>query len=225
MGGGAVVIAANNLKRQMSELLAADLGCTPEEIEFRDDHLYGKSNLSLSWDQAVHKLFLKQAYPYAFGVFQAPQVSWDEETGKGNAYFTWVYACQGVELTVNKKTGKVKILNIVAAHDIGKAINPAMLLGQFYGGITQGVGYALFEEVVMRDGKIVNTNLNTYKIPRATDIPDITGIIVENADPSSPCQAKGIGEPALELMAPAIANAIYNATGKRYFKLPIKIEA
>jgi CO/xanthine dehydrogenase Mo-binding subunit len=222
MGGGAVTIAASNLKQHMAELLAAELGCKPEAVKFQNDNLYGNDGKVLTWEQAVHKLFLKQAYPYAFGVFQAPRVSWDEETGSGNAYFTWVYACQAVELTVNRKTGKVKILNVVAAHDVGKAINPAMLLGQFYGGITQGIGYALFEEVVMRDGKIITNNFNTYKIPRATDVPDITGIIVENHDPLSPSKAKGIGEPALELMAPAIANAIYNATGARHFSLPIK---
>lgn len=223
MGGGAVTIAANNLKKHMAQILATKLGCAPDEVRFQNDCLFGATDAKrLTWDEAVQQMFLQQSYPYAFGVFQAPYVSWDEETGQGDAYFTWVYGCQAVELTVNKKTGKVKILNVVAAHDVGKAVNPAMLLGQYYGGITIGIGYALFEEVLMQDGKIVNANLNTYKIPRATDIPDITGIIVENPDPLSPTKAKGIGEPALELMAPAIANAIYNATGQRYFKLPIK---
>jgi len=223
MGGGAVVRAATLLKQNMAELFAAQLSCQPSEVRFANDRLYGKTDGKfISWEDATQAMFGKQSYPYAFGVFQAPKVTWDEETGQGNAYFTWVYQCQAVELTVNRKTNKVKILNIVAAHDVGKAINPPMLLGQFYGGIAQGVGYALTEEVVMQDGKITNTNLHTYKIPRAIDIPDITGIIVENADPLSPSKAKGIGEPALELMAPAIANALYNAKGKRYFKLPIK---
>lgn len=225
MGAGATVNAARILKNQMAKILAEKIGCWPCDVRFEDDCVRGRTgDKILTWDEAVAEMFLKQSYPYAFGVFQAPHVSWDEETGRGDAYFTWVYGCQAVELTVNKKTGKVKILNIVAAHDAGRAINPGMLLGQFYGGITQGVGYALFEEVLLQDGKITNDNLHTYKIPRATDMPDITGIIVQNYDKLSPSYAKGIGEPTLELMAPAIANAIYRATGKRYFKLPIKPE-
>jgi CO/xanthine dehydrogenase Mo-binding subunit len=128
-----------------------------------------------------------------------------------------------VELNVNKKTGRIKLLNAIAAHDTGKAINKSMTEGQFYGGIAMGTGYALHEELKMKDGKITSLNFNSYRIPRATDMPEIKAILVENPDPNSPSGAKGIGEPTNELMAPAIANAIFNATGKRFFKLPIKI--
>ncbi|MBU1558584.1 MAG: xanthine dehydrogenase family protein molybdopterin-binding subunit [Pseudomonadota bacterium] len=224
MGGGAITIAAQNLKTLMANTLADVLHCKADEVHFANDCLWNADKTSkLTWSEAMQHMMRKQTYPYAFGVFQAPQVSWDEETGKGNAYFTWVYGCQAVELSVHKKTGKVKLLNYVAAHDVGKAINPPMLLGQFYGGITQGIGYALFESLDVKNGKIISDNFNRYHLPRATDIPDITGIIVENADPLSPSKAKGIGEPALELAAPAIANAIYHATGKRYFDLPIRV--
>jgi CO/xanthine dehydrogenase Mo-binding subunit len=98
-----------------------------------------------------------------------------------------------------------------------------MVLGQMYGGIAQAAGQALMEDLGIENGRIKNLNLNSYKIPRAKDLPDIKGIIVENRDPNSPTGAKGIGEPALELMAPAIANAVYNATGIRVHKLPINI--
>jgi len=171
----------------------------------------------------MHHLFLKRVYPYAFGSFQAPDVSWDEETGQGDAYFTYVYSCQAVELTVNKNTGKIKLQNIVAAHDIGRAVNRAMVLGQMYGGITQGVGMALSEDLQIEDGKFSHLDLNHYKIPKARELPEMTGIIVENPDPQSPSKAKGIGEPALELIAPAIANAVYNATGIRYRDMPLKV--
>jgi CO/xanthine dehydrogenase Mo-binding subunit len=225
MGGGAVVNAANILKQQIANLLADQLNCKPIEVIFENDRLYSKNHKKyLTWDEAMQQMFKKQAYPYAFGVFQAPKVSWIEDTGHGNAYFTWVYGCDAVELSVNKKTGKIKILNYVASHDVGKAINPPMLLGQYYGGITQGIGYALFESLNTQNGKILNNNLHTYRIPKATDIPEITGIIIENPDPHSPSYAKGVGEPALELVAPAIANAIYNATGVRHFSLPITIK-
>ena len=124
---------------------------------------------------------------------------------------------------MNKKTGKVKLLNAVAAHDIGKAINPEMVKGQFFGGMAMGTGFGLHEEIKLKDGKITNLNLNTYRIPRAMDLPEMKAILIENPDPISPSGAKSIGEPANEIMAPAIANAIYHATGQRHFSLPIRV--
>jgi len=225
MGGSAVVDAATNLKRHMAAIVAPRLGCKPEDIIFKDDRLYhGKIDQSISFDETLHHMFLAGAYPYHFGTFKAPDVSWDEETGSGNAYFSWVYGCQAVELTVNRKKGAVTLLNAVAAHDVGRAINPPMIKGQFYGGMAMGIGYALHEEVLSDEGNVTSLNFNKYRIPRARNLPEMTGIIVENPDPTSLCGAKSIGEPTLELMAPAIANAVYRATGKRYFTLPIKVE-
>jgi CO/xanthine dehydrogenase Mo-binding subunit len=224
MGGGAVVNAARKLKKKMAELLAEKLECRPDDVRFEEDSLIGKSGKRLSFKQAVQELFKLQEYPYAFGTFKAPKVSWNEETGQGNPYFTWVYGCQCVELNVSRKTGKVKLLNTWAAHDVGRAVNPAMLLGQFYGGMAMGIGYGLHEEVRMRDGRIENLNLNSYRIPRASNMPEMKAMIIENPDPLSPSGAKGVGEPTNELMAPAIANAIYHATGIRHYSLPMKPE-
>jgi len=166
-----------------------------------------------------------QQFPFAFGVFKAPRVTWDEHTGQGDAYFTWVYGCQAVELTVNKKSGKVKLLNAVAAHDVGRAVNPEMVRGQIYGGMAMSTGYGLHEEVKAPGGKMTTLNLNTYRIPRSMDLPEMKAIIIENPDPVSPSGAKSIGEPANEILAPAIANAIFNATGRRHFTLPIHLGA
>ena len=85
-----------------------------------------------------------------------------------------------------------------------------------------GIGYALHEDLEVVDGRIQNANLNAYRIPRAMDMPEMKAIIIENPDPESPSAAKSIGEPTNELMAPAIANAIFNASGKRHFHLPIR---
>jgi CO/xanthine dehydrogenase Mo-binding subunit len=224
MGGGAVAVAARNLKKIMADALSGDLGCEAGEVVFQDDCLVSPSGARISWERAVKMLHGKCVYPYAFGSFRAPEVSWDEKTGQGDAYFTYVYSCQAVELEVDRKTGAVKLLNIVAAHDIGKAINRAMILGQMYGGIAQATGQALMEDLGLSEGHIRNLNFNSYRIPKARDMPEMTGIIVENHDPNSPTGAKGIGEPALELMTAAIANAICNATGIRYASLPIKID-
>ncbi|MCG8573230.1 MAG: xanthine dehydrogenase family protein molybdopterin-binding subunit [Spirochaetes bacterium] len=224
MGGGAIYKGVIKLKKFISEALCEELGCDPEKIQFKDDYIWGKNELKLHWPDAIKILHQKRIYPYSFGYYQAPAIDWDEEKGQGIPYFSYVYSCQAVELEVNKKTGKVKLLNIWAAHDIGKAVNPGLVKGQIYGGITQGIGMTLTEELQMENGHITSLNYNQYKVPKATDIPEIRAFIIENPDPNSPTGAKGIGEPALEIIAPAIANAVYAATGKRYYSLPIKIE-
>lgn len=224
MGGGAIVNAVKELKKKIFEYASKKFNCKEEEIEIKDDKIFlKKSNDSLPFEEIIKGMYGERIYPFAFGVFKAPKVTWDEETGQGVAYFSFTYGCQVVELTVNKKTGKVKLLKAYAAHDAGKVANESMTLGQFYGGMAMGAGYALHEEVKMKDGKIKTLNFNSYRIPRATDMPEMKAFIVQNPDPNSPSGAKGIGEPTNELMAPAIANAIYNATGERYYKLPIKI--
>jgi len=223
MGGGATVNAVKELKKKIFEYASAKFNCNAEEIEIIDDKVIAKNN-SAPFGEIIKGMFGERMYPYAFGVFQAPKVTWDEETGQGIAYFSFTYGCQVAELTVNKKTGKVKLLNAYAAHDAGKVANESMTLGQFYGGMAMGTGYALHEEVKSKDGKIKSLNFNSYRIPRATDMPEMKAFIVQNPDPNSPSGAKGIGEPTNELMAPAIANAIYNAIGKRFYKLPMKID-
>lgn len=223
VGGGAIVIAVQELKKKFMKVLAPILDCGIDDVEFKNDMILAKNGKQISFDEAVRKMFMNQEFPNALGIFKAPKVSWDEEVGHGDAYFTWVYSCQAIELTVNKKTGKVKLLNAVAAHDVGKAINKPMLLGQFYGGMATAVGYALLEKLDIQDGKIKSLNFDKYRIARANDMPEMTGIIVENFDTLSPSGAKGVGEPTLEILAPAIGNAIFNATGKRYFDLPMKV--
>jgi CO/xanthine dehydrogenase Mo-binding subunit len=226
MGGGAVTLAARELKQKIAEAVCGQLQCSAAEVRFSGDAVLGRTEQArLSFEEAIRLMFRAQCFPYACGVFKAPRVSWDEHTGQGDAYFTWVYGCQAVELTVNKQTGKVKLLRAVAAHDVGRAVNPEMVRGQFFGGMAMAAGYALHEEIKSKDGRITNCNLNTYRIPRATDLPEMTALIVENADPQSPSRAKAIGEPTTEILAPAIANAIYHATGRRTFALPIKISA
>jgi CO/xanthine dehydrogenase Mo-binding subunit len=224
LGGGATTRAARILKGIIAEALQDDYELPAERFE--QGCIYDKDGQKLcTWEEAIKLCYAKQIYPYAFGVFQAPRVSWDEETGHGDAYFTWVYGCQAVELEVDRESGKVSLLNLVAAHDVGKAINPEMVKGQFYGGMAMGAGYGLYEEVPLKDGAAVPTNYHQYRVLRTTDLPEMTAIIVENPDPTSPSKAKGIGEPTLEITAPAIANAIYRATGVRYVDQPIKIRS
>ncbi|OGQ11112.1 MAG: hypothetical protein A2026_19965 [Deltaproteobacteria bacterium RBG_19FT_COMBO_46_12] len=143
---------------------------------------------------------------------------------KGNLSVTYAYGTHGVEVEVDKETGQVKILRYVAAHDVGRAINPMLLEGQVYGGATQGIGYALTERLILQNGKVMNPNFLDYKMLTAKDVPKIETIVIETDDPFGPFGAKGIGEPGLVPTAPAIANAIYDAVGVRIKDLPITPE-
>jgi CO/xanthine dehydrogenase Mo-binding subunit len=226
MGGGAVTIAARELKRRIAEAVCGRLRCEADEVRLQGDKvLDGDRQRSIPFDEAIALMFQTQNFPHVVGVFKAPRVTWDEHTGQGDAYFTWVYGCQAVELAVSKKTGKVRLLRAVAAHDVGRAVNREMVRGQFFGGMAMATGYALHEEIRSKDGRITNLNLNSYRIPRAMDLPEMTAIVVENPDPMSPSGAKALGEPTNEILAPAIANAVFHATGLRQCSLPIRLSA
>lgn len=224
MGVSAVRKASIKLKKIIRDTLCDDFRCDPEDIRFENDRLVAGGSYSLSWEEAMHKMFLHRTYPFAFGEYKAPRVSWDDDIGAGDAYFTYVYSCNVVELSVNKKTGKIKVMKVTAGHDIGRAINPGLVKGQIYGGIAQGIGMALTEDLKIEEGRITNPNFNKYKIPKSIDMPEVDAIIIENEDRTTPSGVKGIGEPATELAAAAIANAVYNATGLRQYSLPIKLE-
>lgn len=146
----------------------------------------------------------------------------DMKTGKGNLSETYIFGVQGAEVEVDLETGKVKVLRMVAAHDVGKVLNEQTIRGQVYGGAVMGLGYALSEEYKTEKGKNLNPNFLDYKIfsPADMDFP-LEAIFVETRDKKGPFGAKGIGEPGLVPTAPAIANAVYNATGIRIRKLPI----
>jgi len=162
----------------------------------------------------------------AHGVFEAGKV----RVGPYNEYYgdisaTYPFAAHFAEVEVDRQTGEVTILRYVAAHDVGKAINPMAVEGQIEGGVAQGIGYALMEEIVFDpEGKIQNPNLQDYYWPTALDIPPVEPILIESMDPVGPYGAKGVGEPTVIPVAPAIANALYDATGVRFTELPMTSE-
>ena len=223
MGSGAVCDAVKKLRTLIAETLAGDLGCGPPEVRIENDRIIaGKTRIS--WDDAMARMYERRVYPFAFGSFQAPEISWDEEIGRGDPYFTYVYSCQVAEVEVDPGTGRVRLVGSTAAHDIGKAANPPMLRGQIIGGAAQGLGMTLTEDLRYENGRITSLNYNSYRIPRSVDVPEISPVIIENPDPVTAFGCKGIGEPALEITAPAVANALYRATGTRCRSLPVTVE-
>jgi len=132
------------------------------------------------------------------------------------------FGAQCLELEVDPETGAIRVLNIAYAADVGRAINPMIVEGQIEGGAVMGMGFTLTENLVLDNrGRPINKNFTDYKLLHATDLPKIQPIIVESLEPSGPFAAKGVGEPALVPVAPAIANAIYQASGVRVKDLPI----
>ena len=150
------------------------------------------------------------------GVFDPPTTPLDKN-GQGVPYATYAFAAQMATVEVDLELGTVKVLRIVAAHDVGKAINPTLVEGQIEGGIAQGLGLALMEEYL--PGR--TENLHDYLIPTVGDMPEIESILIEDREPLGPSGAKGIGEPALVPTAPAILGAIDNATGVRMRRVPV----
>ncbi len=139
-----------------------------------------------------------------------------DENGQGKPYGLYGYGAQLAEVEVDMLTGKVTVTHITAAHDLGRVINPVLAEGQIEGGIAQGLGLALMEEYI--DGK--TSNLHDYLIPTFGDVPKVTSIFIEKTDPEGPMGAKGLGEHVLIPTAPAIINAIHDASGARITQLP-----
>jgi xanthine dehydrogenase YagR molybdenum-binding subunit len=134
------------------------------------------------------------------------------------------FGAQCVEVEVDVETGEVTVLRVVASHDCGRVVNPTLVDSQVVGGVTQGVGFALTEERIVDGtlGVVLNANLEEYKVPTEADVPRIHHLAADLPDPeANPTGAKGIGEPPLVPTAPAIANAVFDATGVRLRHLPL----
>ncbi len=203
-----------------------------ERFELRDGFIFIKDGPREDWLKlelgrllrAVH--FRNQGQMLTTEVFYDPPNELpDFEKGSGNISATYAYGTQGAEVEVDTETGEVKILRMVAAHDVGKVLNPLALKGQIYGALAQGVGYALYEELRSQQGKIMNPNFRDYKIPRVQEMNFPVDLeFIETDDSFGPFGAKGVAEPGLVPTAPAIANAIYDAVGVRIRDLPITPE-
>lgn len=154
-----------------------------------------------------------------------PTTPYDPQTGQCEPHITYGYATQIALVEVDTETGEVDVLKVWAAHDVGRAVNPEMVLGQIGGGVHMGLGYALVEEFIQQEGLVRTRKFAEYQIPTVLDMPpEIVPIIVEVADPAGPYGAKGLGEMTTLPTAPAVLNAIYDAVGVRLERLPATAE-
>jgi len=232
ISGNAVKLAAANAKKQLLEVAANELGVAAEELDAKEGRVFVKSNptRSLTFQEvgiAAYYGKWKEHSIVGVGTWDAPSTLFDHATRKwkppGMAA-TYTFGCQAVEVEVNPETGAVKVLRVASAHDVGRAINPTLLEGQIEGAIHQGLGYALSEDMRIEEGRTLVTDFRDYFLRRAPDMPPIQPILVETNDPHGAYGLKGIGEPAMVPVAPAVANAVYHAIGVRISELPITRE-
>lgn len=148
----------------------------------------------------------------------------DPENGQGSPYGVYTYGVQLAGISVNEYTGKVKLKKLVSLLNIGQPINPILLEGQVEGGAAMGAGYALIEEIKLKEGRVLNPNFSTYLLLTSRDMPPVECIVLPFVDQQGPYGAAGIGEPSTIPMAAAIANAVSRAAGAQFFNLPLNLE-
>jgi CO/xanthine dehydrogenase Mo-binding subunit len=228
VAGKAVELAALQLKLQLLKVAAEILKEAPTDLDINNGSIFkiGDTSKTVTVKKACQTGIRtrKTAALMSYVAYDPPTTGADPKTYYGDYSSAYTYAAQAVEVEVDTETGQVKIIRVVAAHDVGYAINPLGVQGQIYGGIAQGGGWGLYENVVYEKGKLKTNSLRHYNMMTMSDMPDVTSILVESNDPIGPYGAKGVGEPTLIPMPPAIANAVQDAIGIRIYDLPITAE-
>jgi 4-hydroxybenzoyl-CoA reductase subunit alpha len=249
MTGHATKEAAEDVKKQILEVVAAKTGRRVSELDFKKGLLQVKgeplditpfrtmyikehrgwtdppSGDQLTFREAARMAYLDKGSIAGTGKYKPPALGGKY---KGAAVGTSpAYGCsaQVVEVEVDEETGQVQVVGMTDAHDCGRAINRTSVEGQMEGSLCMGLGEALFEEVKFDDqGRVQNANLGEYKIPTALDMPNVESIIIESNEPNGPFGAKEVGEGAIMPTIPAIINAIADAVGVRVNELPASAE-
>jgi CO/xanthine dehydrogenase Mo-binding subunit len=210
----ATKIACQQAKDKLLEIAAHELDLRPDDLGMDNGQIFNPKNTTQRLTMGeLSARYKKQHNELIIGESRDQTLS-----------NTITFAVQGAEVEVDPMTGEVRILQLVGAQDAGFALNPELVEGQIQGGMSQGVGLALFEQMKLNQGEVINANFADYKIPTSIDLPSIETIIIEEPSPQHPYGARGVGEPPQIPTAAAIANAIYQAIGVRFYNLPITPE-
>jgi CO/xanthine dehydrogenase Mo-binding subunit len=216
--GNAVCYAARQVRQVLADAAAEELNAAPDILVFRKEQVSRPDGRFISLKEAIALARREGRSLDALYVYTPPKTVPLEE--EGDKHFAYGYAAQAAQVEVDITTGEVKVLKVIAAHDVGRAINPMAVEGQLEGGVMMGLGYALTEEFKVEEGRVLSDSFAKYKIPRIPQLPEIVPIIVEHETADGPYGAKGMGEiPSIPITV-AITNAIYVACGARIFSLP-----
>jgi len=227
MSGNAVYKAASVVRENLIGRAAKHFEVDEGAIDLADGRAFvvGDEARSIPLDELASACAADGIPLSNLALFKAPFTDGiDPETGQGDIWPDFTFGAQAVEVAVDTETGEVEIIKSVACHDVGRAINPAAVRGQIIGGSHQGLGYALMEEYIVKDGITQTPSLAEYLIPTSCDFPTTEAIILESGSGIGPFGAKGIGEPSLTPAAPAVANAVADALGIRIHEVPLTPE-
>lgn len=219
--GNASRYAAITLREAISRSMAEKYDVPPEQIRFENGNVRVNGR-TLSYADVAREMKAMGQQPRALYEYEAPKTQ-PLGTG-GDMHFAFSFAAQAAEVEVNTLTGEVRVLRVIAANDVGTAVNPLGLQGQVEGGVMMGLGNALTENFIVEDGYVVTDRLARYRIPSIVHTPEIISIVVEHPTADGPYGAKGVGEIVSIPTTPAITNAIYNAVGVRVDTLPVDQE-
>jgi CO/xanthine dehydrogenase Mo-binding subunit len=226
--GNAVRRAAEAMRDKLLELAAERFGVPATDVKLTGDGLISAQNQErVSVPELLHGHFGARGTTLTTEAnFTTSWVPYDHETGQSERVTEhWFAGAVAAQLTVDTETGRVHIEHLAVAGDVGRAINPTLVEQQLTGAAIMGIGHALFDQLVFDEGQIVNGTLLDYQLPSVLDLPDkITPIIVESPHRTGPYGAKGVGETTIIPLAPAIANAVRDAIGIRFPRLPLTPE-
>jgi CO/xanthine dehydrogenase Mo-binding subunit len=221
--GLSVQRAARDLKDQLRAHAARILEAKAEQLSFVDGAIRDTGGRSLSFQEIMQKVFLSRAGEMiGRGGYQDIKT---DKAALGSPTTFWEISWGGAEVEVDPETGEIKLLKYVSVADVGKAIHPVLCEGQDEGGVMNAIGHSLMEEMIYKDGQLLNPNIVDYRVPTFNDVPqDFETILVENGNGPGPFGAKGTGEGGLLPVAAAIGNAVCDATGLRLYDLPLTPE-
>ncbi len=234
MAGNAVIEAARQCIEQIKAIASRALDAPPERIVCKNGEVWveGSEEKKLPYSRVV----LGYTFPdgnsiggpvIGHGRYIAQGLTnLDPETGQGLPALNWTYGAHGVEIEIDTDTGMIRVLKIASAFDVGKIINEQQCRSQIVGGVVQGLGSALIEKFVFKDGRLLNNSFVDYKIPTAKDVPlEMKQFLIETPHPQGPYGARGVAEHPMISVPGAVGNALANATGVDFFELPLDPES
>lgn len=219
--GNAARLAAQALRQSIISVIAERFDLPPAQVRFSDGQILLPGR-SLPLGQAVDYLQAEGREPRAHYEYWAPAT---QPLGQGgDMHIAFSFGVQAAEVEVDRISGQVRVLRLISANDVGRAVNPLGLQGQVEGGIMMGLGNALTEQFIVEDGRVITDRMARYRIPSITYTPEIVSIVIEHPTADGPYGAKGVGELVSIPTTPAITNAIYHAIGVRIDRLPVDQE-
>jgi CO/xanthine dehydrogenase Mo-binding subunit len=218
MSGGAVLGACEKVRDAFLAAVATRHGLRPADLSVRDDEVVDSSGaFRMPVRQAAEGLSFDETFEHHHRATEPL-----DENGQGNCHVAFAFVAHRAVVDVDVDLGLVKVVQVATAQDVGKALNPLSVTGQIEGGIAQGLGLAVMEEIVVTEGRVRNPSFTDYLLPTILDSPVVDMRLVEVPEPLSPLGAKGVGEPPCISVTPAIANAIRAATGRVINRVPVR---